>query len=150
MPLVFEQFNQDIQQWATEARQLIQRQGRADGLIHRADSPSPSDSLARIREGFRQRDGQVVRVSFKFPRSLVYPMKGAGKGRGGSKGSRWINSKGEQKTTNPASLGKQGTGGRVAKPFLNTALNGPAGIDRLADIAATQLADVVVSNILVK
>jgi hypothetical protein len=150
MSLDFEEYNNEIKNWGRQARQLIQREGTTEGVTHRPTSPSPSDSLARIRDSYGQQAGLVSRISFKFPRSLVYTMKGAGKGMAGNKGSRWIDKHGAAKKTNPASLGKMDTGGRKAKPFLNKALSAPAGLDQLADIAAEQLGNVVVKNILVK
>ena len=75
---------------------------------------------------------------------------GAGKGRGGSKGSRWVDKYGNSKKTNPESLGKMGTGGRVAKPFINQVLESDKGIDQLATIAAVQIGDAVTGNLFIK
>ena len=85
-----------------------------------------------------------------FPRTLIYTHKGAGKGRGGTKGSRWTDKYGNKKTTNPKSFGKMATGGRVAKPFINDALEAPDGVDKLATIAAENLGDVLAGSLFIK
>jgi len=75
-------------------------------------------------------------------------MTGSGKGIGGSKGSRWINAKGEQKKTDPKSKNKIGRGSRTAKKFIDEALDSSQGLNELADIVAEGYGDAIVSKIL--
>ena len=94
-----------------------------------------SDGMDRIKKSFRKRDGLINKVTLKIKKSGIYREKGAGKGYGGKKGSKWINAKGNQKTTNPESLGKAGTGKRRAAPWFNPV------VEKYADQLANQLAD---------
>lgn len=68
---------------------------------------------------FRKKEGLINRIGFRFPRALVFREKGAGKGKGGNKGSQWTNDRGEKIKTNPKSLGKMNTGSRRAKPLID-------------------------------
>lgn len=83
----------------------------------------------------------ITAIRYSLPRSLFYPYFGAGKGHGGKKGSVWFNASGERRKTNPASLGKAGTGGRQAKPFLNTITRDAE--DLMDDVAAATMDDIV-------
>lgn len=96
------------------------------------------------------RAGIIEVVSFRFPRSLIWPHKGAGKGRGGTKGSVWYDALGIKHSTNPKSFGKMGAGGRVAKPWFNDTMESSAGVDELATIVATTTGDAIVNNLLIK
>lgn len=120
------------------------------GIEHREDSPSSGSSVAKMKDGYKQQEGAVNQVSVKMHRTLVYTHKGAGKGRGGVKGSRWIDKYGVDKKTNPKSFGKMGTSGRVAKPFINDVLDSEKGVDKIATIAAEELGDAIVNKMLVK
>lgn len=100
-----------------------------------------------MTDKYREKQGAIKVVTFTFNRALIYTMVGAGKGRGGLKGSRWINEQGVAKRTNPASLNKMGTGGRTAKPFIDAWLDGPAGTEQLGDIVAGELGDAIVGSI---
>ena len=42
------------------------------------------------------------------------------------------------------------TGGRVAKPFINDALEAPDGVEKLATIAAENLGDVLAGSLFIK
>jgi len=150
MALNFEKNNADIRTWGKDAINQMQASARAMDIIHRADSPSKTASLPRVKDGYREKDGSINRISIKFPRTLIWTQKGAGKGRGGLTGSKWTDKYGNQKSTNPKSLGKAGTGGRKPKPFMNDVLDGPRGIDELATIVATNTGDAIVANLFVK
>lgn len=143
------QFNQDVKYWGAQTTVRLQAQARSLGIIHRANSPSGSDSTSRIKDNYGLNAGIISRIGFKFPRTLIWTHKGAGKGRGGSTGSRWINAAGDSKSTNPKSLGKMGTDGRKQKPWFNSVMDSPAGVDQLATIAAEAVGDAIVNNILI-
>lgn len=148
----YEQYNASVTGWARQAEAGIKASGRSLGIIHRNNSPSPGESLAKITgKTFEDKFGVISRITFsRINRSLIYTSAGAGRGQGGRKGSTWINAKGERKRTNPRSLGKQGTGNRTEKRFVSNFLDGNRGIENLADIVANGLGDVVADNILVK
>ncbi len=150
MKLDLDRYNSRITEASKEVAIDIQSKGLSMNIEHRTDSPSKGDSLKKIKASTRESEGAVNQVSIKFPRVLIYTHKGAGKGRGGGKGSRWLDKFGNTKRTNPNSLGKQGAGGRTAKPFINDVLESPAGVDKIATIAAEELGDAIVNNMLVK
>lgn len=147
---MFEQLNNEVQQWASNIVTDVKAAGTADGVTHRANSPSKGASLSRIRSTVSLSQGVASKVSIGFPRSLIYTVKGAGKGIGGRKGSRWTTAKGDSRVTNPKSLNKLGSGNRQPKDFFSQALAGPRGLDTLGDIVATGIGEVMTNNILIK
>lgn len=150
MAINLDKYNSEVEQWADDASSSIKDKAGGYGVEHRSNSPSKSASINKIRNRFFSQDGAIAKVSISFPRSLIWPHKGAGKGRGGTKGSRWVDKYGNLKSTDPKSLGKMATGGRVAKPFINDALDAPDGVNKLADIAAENLGDVLVGSLFIK
>lgn len=158
--LNLEKFNQAVQQWGSETAHNLQTAGSAMGIQHRGSdiqdgnsikraSTSPRASLDAIAARFRQSDGMVNVVSFRFPRSLIWAHKGAGKGMGGTKGSTWVDQYGTTRKTSTKSLGRAGSGSRTPKPFFDTTLNSPTGIDALGDIVTETLGDALVNNLLI-
>lgn len=93
------------------------------------------DGFDKIKTATRKRDGLTNKITFKFKKTGVYREKGAGRGYGGKKGSTWVDSKGNKKRTDPASLGKAGTGKRTPAPWFNPV------IEKFADELAAELAD---------
>lgn len=150
MALNLDRYNERIKSWATDALQGLENTGRGMNIVHREDSPSKGESLAKLKARFHTADGGIDRVGIKLNRSLVWTHKGAGKGRGGSIGSTWLNEKGERKKTNPKSRGKLGTGGRVAKPWFNTFMEGQQGVDELATIVAVETGDSIINQMAIK
>lgn len=59
------------------------------------------------------------RISFVFPKFLIYIEKGAKRGHGGYKGSIWVNERGNRVRTNPNSLNKANQGSSQAKEWFN-------------------------------
>lgn len=145
-----EQYNSDVQGWTTEAVSAMKAAGAGMGITHRSNSPSKGASLPKVKGRLTFEMGAASKVSIRFPRQLIYTHKGAGKGRGGSKGSRWIDQYGNSKKTNPKSFGKMGTAGRSSKPFINETLDGEHGVEKLADIAAAALGSTIINNVLIK
>ena len=142
-------FNDAIERQALTLEADMKSRGVAAGINHRSDSPSNSDSLRKLKVGFRRTGGMTNRIGYKFPRQLIYPHTGSGKGQGGLLGSRWQNKFGQTVKTNPRSLGKANTGNRKAKPFIDAALSGPQGIPKLGEIAATELGAVITGNLFI-
>lgn len=145
MAQTFDNQNQQIRDWMLTAEKDIQSTGAGMGVSHRSGSPSPTASLPKIK-GRQVFDAGTTRaVAFRFPRSLIYPHTGSGRGQGGAKGSRWVTKEGIRKRTNPASLNKRDAGNRKAKPFLNEALT--RQVPALADIVAETSADIITVNL---
>jgi hypothetical protein len=150
MKIDLDRYNLRITDDLNEVVADIKQEGQKLQIIHRENSPSASASLPKVKGGTRKKDGAINRLTVKFPRVLVYTHKGAGKGRAGVKGSKWLNKFNVEKSTNPKSMGKLGTGGRTEKPFINNVLDGPNGVDKLANTAAQELGDAIISTMLVK
>lgn len=150
MKLDLDRYNERLKEAGKELLHNIQEEANDMGIEHREDSPSRGSSVAAMKDSYGAHDGAVDRISIKFRRSLIYPHKGAGKGRGGTKGSKWVDKFGVTKSTNKNSLGKMGTGGRVAKPFINQVIESEKGVEKIATIAAEELGDAIVNNMLVK
>lgn len=151
MPKIdFDKQNERVIGWAGKTENNLKGKTNALGIIHRSTSPSPGPSVNKIKNRVKYRGGIIEVVSFRFPRSLVWPHKGAGKGMGGSKGSVWYDKLGIRHSTDPDSLGKMGTGNRVAKPWFNTVMEATTGVDELATIVAEESGDAIVNNILLK
>ncbi len=145
-----DQYNDEVKAWGDNLPSQLRAKGTGYGIAHRSDSPSTGSSLAKLGVGYKQRDGLISIVSIRVNRSLIYTHKGAGKGFGGVKGSRWIDKFGNRKSTNPASKGKAGSGSRREKPFINDTLDGPQGVTKLADIVAENLATNIVNSAIIK
>ena len=142
-------FNNAIELQAVALEVDIKQRGHQYGIRHRANSPSKSESLSKVRMRTGLKEGTVNRVGYTFPRTLIYPHSGSGKGQGGIKGSRWQNRYGETVKTNPRSLGKAGTGNRQAKPFIDEALHGPEGVVKITEIAAVEMGASVTGNLFI-
>lgn len=150
MGLDLERYNGRVKQWQRETVASAKAAAIAMNVQHRSYSTSAGPSVNKISGRIRMKDGVADKVSIRYPRQLIWTQKGAGKGRGGSSGSRWIDKYGNTKKTNPASLGKMGTGGRTAKPFLSDTLDGPAGVDHLATIAAEEMGTTFINSLFKK
>jgi hypothetical protein len=146
----YDKQNDRVTDWAVRSEGDLKGKSNALGITHRTNSPSPGPSVPKIKHRLRQSSGVIDVVSFRFPRSLIWPHKGAGKGMGGSKGSVWYDKLGMKRTTDPNSFGKMGTGNRVAKEWFNSVMEADTGVDELATIVAEESADSIVNNILIK
>lgn len=123
--------------------------GNGMSIVHRADSPSRGASLPKLKAKEHYDDGGIDRIGFKMNRSLIWTHKGAGKGRGGTQGSSWMDPHGTRKSTDPKSFGKMGTAGRTAKPWFNQFIESPAGVDELATIAAEEIGSAVTNKLFI-
>ena len=137
-----------VAQWEANSEYNTKTRAWARKVLAEMRSTSPSD---RLRSGlkYKTRTGgsrlPVRSISFGFDRLGIYLEKGAGRGHGGLKGSKWTGPDGTVRRTNPASLGKMDKGNRAAKPFLQPAID--RNLDELADIAAEFAGDMVVAQV---
>ncbi|WP_374949639.1 hypothetical protein [Mucilaginibacter sp.] len=106
------------------------------------------DGLDSLKGGTRKSYGEIDSMYIRFNRYLVWLHKGAGKGKGGSKGSTWTDKNGIRRRTNPASFGKMNTGSRHAEEWLNPVMD--KQLPKLADIVAGFKADAAVNQIQIK
>jgi hypothetical protein len=83
-----------------------------------------SDQLFQtIKVKVKQLLGVPDSIGYTFPRTGIYPIKGAGRGYGGASGSKWRTSKGETRRTNAGSLGKAGSGPYKVRDWFNKAFD---------------------------
>lgn len=150
MAIDFDKQNERVADWAKRTEASLKGRSAALGITHRTDSPSPSSSVNDIKSRTKEKGGIIDVVSFRFSRSLIWTHKGAGKGRGGTLGSQWKDALGITHETDPKSLGKMGTGGRVAKPWFNDTMEATDGVDELATIVAEESGDAIVNKLLIK
>lgn len=106
------------------------------------------DGLDSLKMKTHQTMGEIDGSGFKFNRYLVFVHKGAGRGFGGAKGSKWIGPDGKLKSTMATSLGKMNSGSHKAEPWLNPVLD--AEVPKLADMEAGFQADNAIKAIQIK
>jgi hypothetical protein len=150
MALNLDRYNTRVREWTKDSVNKMQAKALSYGVEHRSDSPSKGSSVRKLKDRYRQHDGSIDQVSIKFPRSLIWTNKGAGKGRAGIKGSKWTDKYGNTKSTNPKSMGKMGTLGRTTKPFFNDVLDSPSGVNELANIVAEETGDSIINEMFIK
>lgn len=150
MALNLDRYNDRIRMWTRDTINRMQARAGAYAIQHRSDSPSKSASIPKLKDKYRMQDGGINQTSIRFPRQLIWTHKGAGKGRGGTKGSKWTDKYGQTKTTRESSKGKMGTGGRVEKPFFNDVLDAPDGVEELATIVAEETGDAIMNQMFIK
>ena len=125
-------FNKEIEQWQ-------------DSVSKQLKASIASRSLRIARElqpkAYTDSYGLINRRGFSFPRHGVYIHKGAGHGQGGFSGSKWSYLKRINgieintsiiRHTNPASLGKQNEGNRLAYHWFDPVIKNR--LPELADI----------------
>lgn len=150
MALKLDAYNTRVEEWDRNTDVAIKTNATRHNVVHRPDSPSKGSSVAKFRGKTFKEDGAINKITKTFPRNLIWTHKGAGKGRGGRVGSRWVDLYGAKKSTNPKSFGKMGGSGRVAKEFINEILDGPNGVEELATIAAEEIGSAITGSLFIK
>ncbi len=108
-----QKFLSELNDWSAEATNNIR-------MAASSSSTTVANSIkARVTSN---RYGEPIRVDFAMDRRGYYIYHGAGKSYGGLIGSKW-NYKGLERTTNPKSIGRAGSGKRPAQSFLKDALD---------------------------
>lgn len=110
------EFNALVSDWAKRLQAEVRT--RAAAVVKQNNRLSRS-----IVAQLRKRNGEVYRIGLKLAKEGVYVHVGASRSYGGNVGSKWRDRHGKIKRTNPASLGKMGTGNRLAYEFLNEAID---------------------------
>lgn len=123
------EFNQKVEEWSEKSKQDLRVS--IQSMVKR--NIYLSDSLKANVYYDTKYAKEANRVGFSFAREGIYIHKGAGRGKGGVLGGRWIDRYGTMKTRDPQSAGLQGTGNR--KPIL--------WFDPVIDKRIPQLADLV-------
>jgi hypothetical protein len=133
-----------VKEWFAETLQHLKN--RYISFTHSINRSG--EGLDSLKFTTRSHFGVIDQGGFSFERHLIFMHKGAGKGKGGAKGSKWYDPHGQIKTTNPLSLNKMNTGNRHEEPWLNPVLD--EDVPKLADIVAGFKADLAVKQIQIK
>lgn len=116
--------------------------------------------MRSLRVRFYQRYGEIFGLGFQFARHGVFLEKGARKGYGGQKGSRWWKDstmsvrkdgsiqKGGWMKTNPESLGKMNTGNSRAFQWFNPVVE--LRMEQLADLVAKHYGDMAINAVMIR
>lgn len=119
-------YNRRIINWESTTAAQLDKQFDKYGIEHRRYSPSPHPAREILKAIHSLKNGMVSKVSFKFPRHMVFVHKGVGKGV-------------------PISIAGSSATARKPKPWFNEVID-PA-VDELADIVAQETADYIVADI---
>lgn len=153
-PFDVEAFNADIRAWGHATLGALKAGAAPIG----ARGTGQLMRLLKVR--YYQRYGEIYGLGYQFPRYGVWLEKGARKGYGGSKGSRWWSpnalrvakngsvSKGNWRKTDPTSFGKMNTGASKAFHWFNPVVD--ARIEVLADMVARHYSNMAVNAILIR
>lgn len=136
-----DKYNADVKGWGQNSLQVLRVSLAALNVRERGRL------LAELKVRYSKRYGQVRSIGYQFPRYGVFVEKGAGRGYGGKKGSQW-RTNGARRRTDPASLGKMGTGRRQAKPWFNPIMD--ARVGALADLVVKHMGTAAVNNIRIR
>lgn len=123
-PVINEKMNQEIKSWTRETESQLKDKAKSLGIVHRVNSPSPKSSVNAITGKTNSKFGTINRVSFKFPRHMVFVHKGLGR---------------------DTPVSKAGTTNRKAKEWFEPVTD--VQVEKLADIAAENLGDTVVARL---
>lgn len=118
-----QQLNSEVKAWANKTKNELKAKAKSLGIEHRENSPSGSSSTEAIKASVAKKFRIVSRVSFKFPRHMIFVHKGLGR---------------------DTPVSKQGTTNRKAKEWLDGPIE--KNIDQLADIVAEHIGDEVIAR----
>lgn len=76
----YDKLNGKVKSWQLSARRQLVGMFDKLGIKHRSNSPSSKASVKSISTRSKKRYGAVERISFKFPRHMVFVHKGVGRG----------------------------------------------------------------------
>ncbi len=140
--LDLDRFNADVRAWGTGWRAALRAQVAGLNIRH-------SGTLQRtLSVRYRTQFNQVHSIGAVFPRYAVFVEKGARKGYGGQKGSRWAGRDGKPRKTDPRSLGKMNTGRSTAKRWFNPVTD--RQVERLADVVVKHYGNAAINAIGIK
>lgn len=118
--------NADIRKWGKGAIGDLKQEFARLNIVHDASKYKGSDpgaSVDKLLNRFGKRQGLIDKVSFKFPRHMVFVHKGTSKGH---------------PISNP----------RKVKEWFNPVMD--RDVEGLADIVAENLGDLITSNLQIK
>lgn len=134
-----QQYNAEVGTWSRDTNRKVKLE------VARLTLKYSGQAIAQQKAAVKKYGGEASKIIFGYPYYMVFVHKGAGRGYGGSKTGLFTNKAGGKSKTSLSSMGKMGTGKRVAKPFFNPVVENAFPI--LADIIGTYHGDKVFAKI---
>lgn len=113
-----------IAEWAKANVAEMKAAAQSLNIQHRKNSQSATSSVDAIAAKVAMKYKMPERISFQFPKHLIYVEMGVGKG---------------------TPVAKKGQTNRQAKPIIGPVLD--KNIDQVADIVADEIGDIICSNL---
>lgn len=131
-------YNKDVREWTSQTRRVMKNE-----VLRMVLSKGPGyKSLRSTVQNYR---GEASKLGFVFPYYMVFVHKGAGRGYGGNKTGLFTKKNGSKGQTSKSSMGRMGTGKRIAKPWFNPVIE--KRFPELANLVADYKGNSVVLNI---
>ena len=134
-----QQFNTEVTAWSKDTNRKVKLE------VQRLTLKYSGQGYAQQKSAVKKYGGEASKITFAFPYYMVFVHKGAGKGYGGSISRKFTNKAGGKSNTKASSMGKMGTGKRVAKPFFNPVVENAFPI--LADVIGEYHGNKVIAKI---
>jgi hypothetical protein len=123
----FDIANAKIKLWGDQTLGKLKSEIGNLKIEHRANSTSPKAAANSTVVRTPKSGGLVSRVSYIFPRHMIYVHKGVGRG---------------------TKISEVGNTRRKAKPWFNPVID--QNIEELADIVASEMGAAIINNLLIK
>lgn len=119
----------NILSWKRETFAKLKQETNKLGIEHRSNSPSNIPANSAMKAAHASRQGYINRITYKFPKHMVFVHKGVGRG---------------------VPIAKAGSAGinRKPKPWFNPVIE--AEIGKLADTVAEDCADIAMEAIFIR
>lgn len=145
--MTVEEFNEKVSGWSVTTRSRLVSSAPVFSGDHSAVQTDET-LQSSIKSSKRRQFGVIVAVGFGFARHGAYISYGAGRGQGGTKGSKWKNKKGIMVKTKSKSLGLMNTRNRHAVDWFDGNIR--MGLKELADISQEYYGDMAMRELLEK
>lgn len=126
-----EKLNSEVRSWTKSSVTEMKSEANRLGIDHRTEntkeggrSRSPAPAVDILRSTISKRLGVPYKISFKFPRHMVFVHKGVGRG---------------------TSASEAGTGSRTPKEWFSPIIE--KNIENLGDIVAENLGESIINNL---
>jgi len=131
-------YNKDVGQWTSQTRRVMKNE-----VLRMVLNIGPG--YQKLKSSVQNYRGEASKLGFTFPYYMVFVHKGAGRGYGGNKTGLFTKKNGSKGATSKSSMGRMGTGRRIAKPWFNPVIE--ERFPALANLVAEYKGNSVVLNI---
>jgi hypothetical protein len=119
--------NAEVSQWGGSTTKDLKSEFSRLKILHVKRSPSLRPAVEILNERFSKQQGLINKIAFRFPRHMVFVHNGVGKGV-------------------PADF--SGITSRKPKEWFNPIMD--KNVEDLADIVASNQADIIADNLLIR